>query len=91
MKEYTYLIKDELGLHARPAGLLVKMAAKYKCDIQLGTPAKMVNAKRIIGVMALTLKQGQKMTMTFSGEDEEEAAAAVEAFLKENAFEPAAR
>jgi phosphocarrier protein len=87
MKECTYLIKDELGLHARPAGLLVKMAAKYKCDIQLGSPAKMVNAKRIIGVMALTLKQGQEMTMTFSGEDEEEAAAAVKAFLEENAFE----
>ncbi|MDR2144487.1 MAG: HPr family phosphocarrier protein [Treponema sp.] len=89
MKECKYLIKDELGLHARPAGLLVKMAAKYKCDIQLGTPAKMVNAKRIIGVMALTLKQGQEMTMTFSGEDEEDAAAALKAFLEENAFEPA--
>lgn len=88
MKENRYLIRDELGLHARPAGLLVKMAAKYKCDIQLGTPAKMVNAKRIIGVMALTLKQGQEMTITFSGEDEETAAAEIRAFLSENAFEP---
>ncbi|MDR1142913.1 MAG: HPr family phosphocarrier protein [Spirochaetaceae bacterium] len=90
MKEIKYLINDELGLHARPAGLLVKLAAKYKSDIQLGTPAKMVNAKRIIGVMALTLKQGQELTMTFSGEDEDLAAAAVEAFLAENNFSPAA-
>jgi phosphocarrier protein len=88
MKENRYLIRDELGLHARPAGLLVKMAAKYKCDIQLGTPAKMVNAKRIIGVMALTLKQGREMTITFSGEDEETASAEIRAFLSENAFEP---
>ncbi|MDR2049507.1 MAG: HPr family phosphocarrier protein [Treponema sp.] len=86
MTKITYRIDDEMGLHARPAGLLVKMAAKFKSDIQLGTPAKMVNAKRIIGVMSLTLKQGQEMTMTFDGEDEQEAAAAVGAFLEENSF-----
>jgi phosphocarrier protein len=90
MTEIKYLINDELGLHARPAGLLVKMAAKYKSDIQLGTPAKMVNAKRIIGVMALTLKQGHEMTMTFNGEDEAEAVSAVKAFLEENNFSPVA-
>ncbi|MDR1930511.1 MAG: HPr family phosphocarrier protein [Treponema sp.] len=88
MTEIKYKIDDEMGLHARPAGLLVKMAAKYKCDIQLGTPAKMVNAKRIIGVMALTLKQGQEMTMTFDGEEEAEAVTAVKAFLEENSFSP---
>ena len=86
MQEIKYRIDDELGLHARPAGLLVKLAAKYKSDIQLGTSAKMVNAKRIIGVMALTLKQGAEMTMTFNGEDEAEAASAVKIFLEENRF-----
>ena len=88
MQEIKYRIDDDMGLHARPAGLLVKLAAKYKSDIQLGTPAKMVNAKRIIGVMALTLKQGNEMTMTFNGEDEEEAVSAVKAFLEENQFSP---
>jgi phosphocarrier protein len=88
MREIKYRIDDKLGLHARPAGLLVKMAAKFKCDVQLGTPAKMVNAKRIIGVMALTLKQGQEMTVTFDGEDEQEAVAAIGAFLEENSFSP---
>jgi len=88
MQEIKYRIDDEMGLHARPAGILVKMVAKYKSDIQLGTPAKMVNAKRIIGVMALTLKQGSEMTMTFNGEDEEEAVTAVKAFLEENQFSP---
>jgi phosphocarrier protein len=90
MTEIKYTINDELGLHARPAGLLVKMAAKFTCDIQLGTPVKMVNAKRIIGVMSLTLKQGNEMTMTFSGEDEAEAAAAIKDFLEKNNFSPAA-
>jgi phosphocarrier protein len=88
MQEIKYRIDDEMGLHARPAGILVKLAAKYKSDIQLGTPAKMVNAKRIIGVMALTLKQGNEMIMTFNDEDEEEAAAAVKAFLEVNQFSP---
>ena len=88
MLEIVYRIDDDMGLHARPAGLLVKLAAKYKSDIQLGTPVKMVNAKRIIGVMALTLKQGNEMTMTFNGEDESEAAEAVKAFLEENQFSP---
>jgi phosphocarrier protein len=88
MQEIKYRIDDEMGLHARPAGLLVKLVAKYKSDIQLGTPAKMVNAKRIIGVMSLTLKQGNEMTMTFNGEDEGEAVSAVKAFLEENQFAP---
>jgi phosphocarrier protein len=84
MKEIKYVLKDPLGLHARPAGQLVKVAAKYKCAAQLGTAAKMVNAKRIIGVMALSLKQGNELVMSFDGEDEEEAAAACEAFLAAN-------
>jgi phosphocarrier protein len=84
MKEIKYVLKDPLGLHARPVGLLVKIAAKFKSDIQIGKAAKMANAKRIIGVMALTLKQDDELIMTFNGEDEEEAAAICEAFLKEN-------
>jgi phosphocarrier protein len=84
MRELKYVVRDPLGLHARPAGLLVKMAGKYKSDIQIGAPPKMVNAKRIIGVMALTIKQNQELVMTFSGEDETEAEAAVKAFLEAN-------
>jgi len=84
MKEVKYTITDPLGIHARPAGQLVKAAGKYKSDIQIGTPGKMVNAKRIIGVMALSLKQGQELVMTFNGEDEEEAASFCKSFLEEN-------
>jgi phosphocarrier protein len=84
MKEIKYILKDPLGIHARPAGQMVRLAGKYKCDIQIGSANKMVNAKRIIGVMALTLKCGDEVTLTFSGEDEEEAAAAIEKFISEN-------
>lgn len=84
MREIHYVITDELGIHARPAGLLVKAASGFASDIQIGTPAKMVDAKRIIGVMGLALKQGDELSMTFSGEDEDKAAETLEAFLKEN-------
>ena len=84
MKEIKYVLKDILGIHARPAGKMVRMAGKYACDIQIGSSGKMTNAKRIIGVMALTLKQGDEVTLTFSGEDEEAAAAEIGQFLADN-------
>ena len=84
MKEIKYIIKDELGIHARPAGLLVKKCAEFKSDIKIGRPDKMVDAKRVIGVMSLGMKCGDVMTLTFIGADEEDAAVAVEAFLSEN-------
>lgn len=84
MKEIEYVIQDELGIHARPAGQLAKKAQGYSCDIQIGTDEKMVDAKRIMGVMTLALKQGDTMKMTFSGEDEDKAAEEVLSFLEEN-------
>jgi len=84
MKEIKYIIKDELGIHARPAGLLVKLCGGFACDIQIGKPDKMVDAKRVIGVMALGMKCGDELHITFNGPDEETAASDVEAFLKDN-------
>jgi phosphocarrier protein len=82
--EIKYVIADELGLHARPAGHLVKQAGGFNCNIMIGTTEKMVNAKRIMGVMGLALKHGDELTMTFDGPDEQEAAKALTTFLKEN-------
>ena len=84
MKEINYVITDPLGIHARPAGRLVKEAGAFACDIKIGTPEKMVDAKRVMGVMGLALKQGNQLTMTFSGTDEEAAGLALEKFLQEN-------
>ena len=84
MVEIKHVIEDKLGLHARPAGQLVKVVTAFKCKMQIGTAAKMVDAKSILGVMALALKQGDTLVMSFDGEDEAEAAEAVTAFLQEN-------
>ncbi len=83
MKQLKYRITDEFGLHARPAGQLVKAMTQYQCSVRIGTPAKMVDAKRILGVMGLAIKGGEEITMEFQGEDEAEAFATAEKTLKE--------
>ena len=84
MKEFTYTIKDADGIHARPAGLLVKEAGKYKADIILRLGEKEGDAKRIFSVMSLGAKCGQTLAVNVAGDDEEVAAQALEQFLKEN-------
>ena len=84
MKEIKYVVTDELGVHARPAGLLVRAASKYKCDIKVGNHKRMVDATRIMGVMGLAMKQHDELIMSFDGVDEDVAVAGMETFLKEN-------
>lgn len=86
MKKINYTVTAEAGIHARPAGLLVKKAASFKSDIKIlheqrGSEADL---KRLMAVMALGVKQGDSIVLSVEGEDEEEAANALEAFLKEN-------
>ncbi len=84
MKEFTYTITDREGIHARPAGLLVKEAAKFQSAVTLHKGEKSGDAKRIFAVMGLAAKCGEEIRVSVEGADETEAAAALEAFLKEN-------
>ncbi|HIV62540.1 MAG TPA: HPr family phosphocarrier protein [Candidatus Butyricicoccus avistercoris] len=84
MKTFTYTIKDELGIHARPAGLLVKAAGAFQSDITIATEAKKANAKRMMAVMGLGVKCGTEVTITAEGADEDAAIAGMEKFLTEN-------
>ena len=84
MKTVEYTIKDALGIHARPAGLLVKEAGKFASKIMIASPKKVVDSMRSIGVMSLGVKCGDTIKLTIEGEDEETAAAAMQAFLESN-------
>lgn len=84
MKEFTYVITDKEGIHARPAGALVKEAAAFPCSVMIAKGDKEVDAKRIFGVMGLGAKCGEEITVRTDGEKEDEAIAALEAFLKSN-------
>ena len=84
MKEFRYVITDEQGLHARPAGILVKQAAGYRSRITIKAGSKEVDAKRIFGVMGLGIKQGNEIIMKIDGEDGAKAAGELETFFKEH-------
>lgn len=84
MKEFKYIIKDELGIHARPAGTLVKEAAKFPCKVTIEKDGKEADAKRIMGLMALGVKTGQEIILRADGEREKEAIDKLSEFLQDN-------
>lgn len=84
MKDFRYTIKDQQGIHARPAGVLVKVAAAFPCDIKIAKGEKSVDLKRILGVMSLGVKCGEEIIITAEGDQEAEAIEAVKKCLEEN-------
>ena len=84
MKKITYKITDPLGIHARPAGLLVKKLNQYVSVVTIEKDGVQKNAKRILSLMSLGVKQNETVTLIFEGPDEEEAAGTALAFLQEN-------
>lgn len=84
MREFNYIITDSQGIHARPAGLLVKEAQKYKSEITLKKDSLLADAKKIFSIMKLAAKQNENITVTCSGEDENTAAEAMESFFMIN-------
>ncbi len=83
MKSFAYVITDRAGIHARPAGTVVKTAQKYVSDILIKKGDKEADVKKLMQVMALGVKCGEEIIVDISGEDEEEACSAVEAIFKE--------
>lgn len=87
MKQFQYTIKDELGVHARPAGLLVKLAKlakQYTSTITIEKNGKTCDMRKLMAVMGMGIRQGETITVTAEGEDEAAAIEAVEKFLTEN-------
>ena len=84
MKTFKYVIKDELGIHARPAGLLAKEAKQYESTITIKKGEKGASASQLMKLMSLGVKQGDEIEVTVEGADEETACAAMEAFLQSN-------
>ena len=84
MKEFKHVIQDPMGLHARPAGMMVKAVAGYASKITITAPTGTADAKRLMGIMRLAAKQGMELTITVDGADEEKAATELQAFLAAN-------
>ena len=68
-----FVVKNKVGLHARPAALFVQTAKKFRSDITVEKDGIKVNAKSILGVLSLGAEKGSKITIEIKGEDEKEA------------------
>lgn len=84
MQKFSYVIKDEVGIHARPAGLLVKEAKKYESTITIVKDVKSAVATKLMAVMGLGVKCGDTVEVQVQGSDEETACAEIKAFFEAN-------
>lgn len=84
MKQFIYTITDEVGLHARPAGLLAKEAKKYQSTISLSCNGKSAAASKLMAVMGMGVKHGDCVEVNIEGPDEDTAFEEVQKFFHEN-------
>ena len=85
MVERAVVIQNPLGIHARPAALLVQGASRFKAEIYLSKgDVRRINGKSIMGVMMLAAEQGAEVTIETDGEDEVEAMEVLAALLESN-------
>ena len=84
MKEFIFTINDPIGIHARPAGLLVRASGAFDCKISIKKGDKCADAKKIFSIMSLGVKQGDTVTVTAEGNSEDSAIEALQSFFSEN-------
>ena len=84
MRSFEYTITDEVGIHARPAGILVKEAKSYDSVIKVTKDGKSAEAKKLMALMGLGVKKGDTVTVSVEGGDEDAVAAKLEEFFKNN-------
>ena len=84
MKEQTFKITADTGVHARPATLLVNRAGQFESEVEMSYNDKTVNLKSIMGVMSLGIPKGAEIKITADGSDEEEAIKGIEEVIKEH-------
>lgn len=84
MKEFTYTVKETLGLHARPAGLLVRCVKTLGSKVTIARGDEVTEGTRLMSIMAMGVKQGETVKVTVEGETEEEDVVVVRKFFEDN-------
>lgn len=84
MKQFNYTITDEVGIHARPAGVLAKEAKKYASKITVSKDGKVAEATKLMAIMSLGVKKNDTVEVVVEGTDEDTAFAAIKKFFEEN-------
>ncbi|WP_312694866.1 HPr family phosphocarrier protein [Caproiciproducens sp.] len=84
MASFEYIITEPMGLHARPAGLLVKQLKNYISSVEISCGERKADAKKLFALMNLGIKCGDRVTVTVSGEDEHKAVQEIQNFFTQN-------
>lgn len=84
MKTFEYVITDPVGIHARPAGMLVKEVKESGATVAIACNGKSTDAGKLMSLIAMGIRQGDTVTVTVEGEKEEEAAARLRQFFETN-------
>lgn len=84
MKCFEYVIKDEIGIHARPAGMLSKIAKEFESEIIISKGDKSAVASKLMALMGLGVKCGDAILVSINGADEDTAAEKIKSFLENN-------
>ena len=84
MVQFEYTIKEEMGLHARPAGVMVKQLKPLSCNITISCGSRSADAKKMFALMAMAVKCGETVTVTIDGENEEAIKDELLTFFSEN-------
>lgn len=78
------VVTNKLGIHARPAAMIVRTANRFECDIFLEKDGEKVNGKSIMNLLMLAAGYGSKLMLHTDGEDADRAMVEVEALFKRN-------
>lgn len=84
MAKYTATIIDPIGLHARPASIVVQEANKFESEFVITSGDKTANLKSIMSVMAMGVKTNEEITIEATGADSDKAIASIEEVMKSN-------
>ncbi len=88
MQEVTLVVRNKVGLHARPAAVFVQTAKKFKSSILISKDTMEVDAKSILSLLTLAVNQGTTITIKANGEDEQAAVSALQNLVETNFGEP---
>ncbi|PKM58066.1 MAG: HPr family phosphocarrier protein [Firmicutes bacterium HGW-Firmicutes-3] len=84
MKKFNYIIKDQIGIHARPASLLVKKAQKYESKVTIESKGESSDAKKLMAVLSMGIKCGDEVIITIEGNDENQVYTELPNFFSEH-------
>ncbi len=84
METIAVIIKDELGLHAKPAFRLAQLANSFKSELVIENNERMVNGKSVLEILTLSANKGSKIKLLITGEDEKDAADGLKKLLNDS-------